>query len=1163
MRLRALAAVTTVAMLAMLTWGVPAHADSAPTDPATPTTVAGDALPTVQINGVVWAQLIVGNTVYVGGEFTYARPAGSPAGVNEVVRRNMLAYDLTTGVMTSFNPNVNAAVLSIVASPDGSRIYAGGSFTSVGGVARYRVAAFTTATGALVTPWNPGTNARVASLAVSGSTLYLAGAFSNSGKENRNGLSAFDTTTGALLPWTGNPTGGRVTSLVVSPSADKVILGGSFTAYNGGNNPGYGLAAADAVTGVSLPWKVNSVIRNGGIKASITSLTGSAEGVFGTGYVNGGSGGNFEGTFRASWADGTLIWLEDCHGDTYSAAPAANVVYTTGHVHYCGNIGGFPETPERSWQRTLTFGMEPTGLVTTNAAGSYQNFAGHPSPSLLAFYSDINTGSYTGQGQGAWNVVANSQYTLYGGEFTIVNNKAQQGLVRFAVPAIAPNAEGPRVADTFFEPAAFVPTVASLAAGQARVTWQTAYDRDNEHLTYEVLRDGVAITSMQAASVFWNRPYLGYTDSRLTPGASHAYRIRVTDPFGNTATGDPATVTIADQSPHSDYAAAVLQDSPRSYWPLGEAGGTTAFDWASTVDAFTDTGVTRNVPGAVGAGSASRFDGTVNGFASTAATETATDSFSLEAWVKTTTTKGGKIIGFGNKSSGSSTAYDRQVYMDNTGRIWFGVKPNTIRTVGSTTSYNDGAWHHVVATLGTNGMQLFVDGESVGARADTTTGQAPYQGFWRIGGDVVGSAWPSTPTSAHLAADIDDVAVYSSPLTASQVRYHSAVGRGGPATNIMPTASFTTVADSLTVATDASGSVDPDGTIASYDWSWGDGTAGTGASATHAYAAPGTYVVSLTVTDDEGGTGTATEAIVATAPPVNSPPTAAFSTATTPLTVTADSAASTDADGTIIGRAWTWGDGATGSGVTATHTYAAAGSYQVDLTVTDDAGASATATQTVVVVAPDADAPFAADTFERTSQAGLGTADTGGPWTVSGSSSNYAVSGGVGTLRATAAGATVNSYLAGVSSANTEVSVTTALLQPTTGAGTYVSVLARRVGTGDYRGRIKVLATGVVQLQLLRGGTTLSAATVPGLTYATGDALQMTVQAVGTSPTTLRAKVWKVGTAEPVGWQLSTTDSTAAMQAAGSIGLSLYVSGTATIVPLTASFDNLVARPAE
>src|SRR5215207_9943723 len=98
---------------------------------AHPETVSADAMPTVQINGVVWAQEIVGNTVYVGGSFTSARPAGATPGQNETPRSNFLAYDLTTGqLMNSVVFDANAQVRTIERSPDGSRIYVGGDFTT-------------------------------------------------------------------------------------------------------------------------------------------------------------------------------------------------------------------------------------------------------------------------------------------------------------------------------------------------------------------------------------------------------------------------------------------------------------------------------------------------------------------------------------------------------------------------------------------------------------------------------------------------------------------------------------------------------------------------------------------------------------------------------------------------------------------------------------------------------------------------------------------------------------------------------------------------------------------------------------------------------------------------------------------------------------------------
>src|SRR3954452_15326299 len=84
-------------LLAMASLVLPAaaRADSAPTDPAnpaTPATVTADGLPTVQVNGVVWSQGVVGNTVYAAGRFTAARPAGAAAGTNQTTRNNLLAY---------------------------------------------------------------------------------------------------------------------------------------------------------------------------------------------------------------------------------------------------------------------------------------------------------------------------------------------------------------------------------------------------------------------------------------------------------------------------------------------------------------------------------------------------------------------------------------------------------------------------------------------------------------------------------------------------------------------------------------------------------------------------------------------------------------------------------------------------------------------------------------------------------------------------------------------------------------------------------------------------------------------------------------------------------------------------------------------------------------
>ena len=165
------------------------------------------------------------------------------------------------------------------------------------------------------------------------------------------------------------------------------------------------------------------------------------------------------------------------------------------------------------------------------------------------------------------------------------------------------------------------------------------------------------------------------------------------------------------------------------------------------------------------------------------------------------------------------------------------------------------------------------------------------------------------------------------------------------AANQAPTAVFTTAVTNLSLAVDATGSNDPDGSITGYSWTWGDGTSGAGRTATHTYPTAGTYQVSLTVTDDRGTTNTTTRTETATA--ANQAPTAVFTTAVTNLSLAVDATGSNDPDGSITGYSWTWGDGTSGAGRTATHTYPTAGTYQVSLTVTDDRGTTNTATRTV------------------------------------------------------------------------------------------------------------------------------------------------------------------------------------------------------------------------
>ena len=736
-------------------------ADDPPPPP--PQTVSSDPLPAPQINGVVWAQVIVGNTVYVGGEFTKARPAGAAAGTNEVDRSHLLSFDVTTGALLSWAPTLNAKVRTLAASPDGARLYVGGDFTQVNGATRNRVVAFNTATGAVVGSFAANVNNYVSALAATNSTVYLGGVFSRISGVDRVFLGAVNASDGQTTAWAPVTEGGRPYAIEVNPDGTRVAVGGDFLTANGSNNPGYGLALLDATVGASLPLPLNAKVRNAGVDAAIFDLASDGDSFYGSGYVFG-SGGNLEGSFRASWSTGELTWAEDCHGDTYSIAPVGDVIYQASHKHYCGNLEGPPQYDPWQFNRATAVTKAATQVASADPHG-YYNWQNTPAPSQLSWYPSINAGSYTGMGQGPWSVAGDSRYVVFGGEFTRVNNRDFQGIVRFANRSIAPNLDGPRLTGDDL-----APRLESPAAGVMRVSWTADWDRDDAKLQYQVIRDGrtaspVYTTEVEARS--WDRPTITFVDTGLEPGSTHTYRIRAIDPWGNNGWGSTVSGTVATTGELSAYAAGVLADQPSYYWRLGESSGTVINDATGANNGTTGTGVTWGAAGAIigDSNTAARFSGTTQGRASGAVRLWRDNTLSIEAWVRTTSTQGGKIVGFGSSATGNSSSYDRHVYMTASGQILFGVYPNSSQTIGGPKAYNDGQWHHVVATMGSGGMALYVDGVRVARNAAVTYGQN-YWGYWRIGGD---NTWSGAP---YLNGWIDEVAVYTQPLSQAQVLSH-------------------------------------------------------------------------------------------------------------------------------------------------------------------------------------------------------------------------------------------------------------------------------------------------------------------------------------------------------------------------------------------------------
>lgn len=242
-------------------------------------------------------------------------------------------------------------------------------------------------------------------------------------------------------------------------------------------------------------------------------------------------------------------------------------------------------------------------------------------------------------------------------------------------------------------------------------------------------------------------------------------------------TRNPGNGWAMSSAPLQRYNAAVITDAPHFYYTLDEASGTTTFDQSdngrtgslASLAGYRAPGALPNNFGyGVNLGSTGRV---VSGGASLFGPET----FSLELWFRTTSTAGGKLIGFesGQTATGSSQ-FDRHVTMRTDGRLVYGDwNANQIRTVTSPATYNSGAWHHLVLTAVPNGSQqsvvLYVDGQAVTSGTTSRTGD--YSGWWRVGyGKVRGTL--GVTTNGGFNGIVDQVAVYRSVLSSARVRAH-------------------------------------------------------------------------------------------------------------------------------------------------------------------------------------------------------------------------------------------------------------------------------------------------------------------------------------------------------------------------------------------------------
>lgn len=699
-----------------------------------PIAFTADDLPTWQTNGIVWTLAEAGGTVFAGGTFSQVRPpdGGSGTAQNAV---NFVALNAATGNPTSCNLSFtigsgSATVRALAVSPDKKTLYAGGYFGAVNGTPVSSLAAIDIATCTPKANFHPSVSATVRTLAVTGDTVYLGGDFTSVGGSAHARYAAVDATSGAVKPFQADvDEPGR--AVAVTPDGNNVILGGDFFTVNGANS--HALAVVDSATGANVRTYQGFIENNSVVKALDTDATGFYTGNEGTG------GGVFDGRIALDLSTLNQRWRDTCLGATQAVKSYQDVVYSASHAHDCSSVGEYPDG------RRHHLLAEPT--TGTNKLG---------------WFPDTNDGLGEGIGPRAMAVseMSDNKYMWVGGEFTTVNGSAAQGLTRFAA---TPDVGAPTVPSVGAE---------SVKPTEAHVRWRASLDTDDTKLTYKVYRNGgsTPVYTVDGDSVEWSRPQLSFTDTNVTAGSTYSYRVTATDGAGN-ASALSATASVTVPTSAQKYPAKVLDDGANLYWRYDES----ATPFVGDTSPGDQSGIhvngpsLRQTPAAVtGPSTAIGFDGSDQIVYSDKRT-TVPSQYSIETWFRTTTTSGGKLVGFGDNTTRASGNYDKHVYMRNDGRLVFGVWTGTARTITTPNSYNNGAWHHVVATQGSSGLALYVDGTPIGTLAESNS-QA-YSGYWHVGGDNL-NGWPNQPSSNYFAGQIDETAIYPSVLSAAQVQSH-------------------------------------------------------------------------------------------------------------------------------------------------------------------------------------------------------------------------------------------------------------------------------------------------------------------------------------------------------------------------------------------------------
>nr|MDJ0959653.1 PKD domain-containing protein [Acidimicrobiia bacterium] len=849
------------------------------------------------LNGQVETIAQVDDRIYIGGTFTQVANATSNGGTT-YNRTRIAAFDATTGVVdTGFNVTLDGTIVrAILPANDGSGIFIAGDFNTVNGDTERKVAKLNPATGARVAGFDAAhIESEVRDLRQINNQLIVAGFFDEVGFQTRPGLASINGTSGAVSSFmnvalSGTHNGGATGAIKmeVTPDGDQLLIIGNFTAADGSARNQIAMLDTSGATASVANWATtfftsscsgsfNTYMRDLDISEDGTYAVISTTGAW-AGGINAGVSCDTISRFEID-VTGTGLqpsWVNYTGGDTtYAVEISQGVAYIGGHMRWVNNpYAGDSEGPG-------AIDREGIAALDVRNGMPYSWDPGRERGVGVFDFMVNGSGLWGGSDTDRWSGELRQRLALFpdppaAGAIVVADDVVETipGYV-FHLGEVSAGGNDDDVRRRFLEPGGTAGNTTSFngsedwfaARGAVRVNDTVYTGWSNETLLKRTF-DGTSwgaptaldlnnsnfIDDLDSITGMFFDPSDGRLYYTLSGSSNLFYRYFTPESDAVGAAPYTADGTVGQLDPNRVrgmflsggfiyFADSSSGDLRRIAFANGTVSGndslvTTSGDWR-TRGLFVGPNVAPTAAFSVDctfrecefdAGSSFDPDGNIESF----------------SW------------NFGDGTNGSG---------ENVTHTYDDVDTFTVTL---TVTDNDGATdndsENATTTNAPPNASFTVDCDfrecsfDAGASSDSDGTIVSYS--WSFGDGSNGSG----ETTSHT---YDDVDTYTVTLTVTDNDGgNDGTTRQATATNEPPTASFTVTCEYRNCDVDAGGSSDPDGTIVSYSWNFGDGSNGSGETTSHTYDEAGDYTITLTVTDNDGDTDNDAASVEAT----NEPP---------------------------------------------------------------------------------------------------------------------------------------------------------------------------------------------------------------------------------------------------------------------------------------------------